>query len=522
MRAERAPALLWAAATVAFALWFGGGGFPGDSECAYLLSAYRTTHPEILRSDWTFGTSHAKTFLFDLVVGGAATVFPVDWIGRVGQLGVAIGVLVALIRIARAMGLTAPVAGIAIGGWLVWGQAVVGNEHLLGGFGPKAGAYLAGLFALDSLLRNRWNAAGILLGLSVALHPSVGVGMAVGLATGLVGMRASPRQAVRVVGLAALAALPGLLPLVAGGVRPMSLNPEDWRFETLVRMEAHLDFRHFSNQSLAALVAMLGFVWLHSRSDRDNKPLRFLVATLVGLTGVFLFGVAATLLRRYQWLSVYPFRVLPPLAQLLFFVSVAKAYSDGLFARPRWALGATALAAFLLLPSPGSRVVGRLTRGSRQVASDPQVEVARWLRTHTAAEALVVASPANSCLPYWSHRPQIALWGFTRLDDLGEWRRRAEALVGPPQPRMSRKDIEASFDRRTEAEIQSIVGRYGGDYLVSRSSYGFPVVFEAGPYRVFNLGGLRAAALAHPLLVEPPRARVATTARLEPGHRAPR
>ena len=47
--------------------------------------------------------------------------------------------------------------------------------------------------------------------------------------------------------------------------------------------------------------------------------------------------------------------------------------------------------------------------------------------------------------------------------------------------------MEIHYNQLTEKDIRSIVEKYGGDYLVSKGGYSYPILFDSGTYKVYSL-----------------------------------
>jgi hypothetical protein len=148
----------------------------------------------------------------------------------------------------------------------------------------------------------------------------------------------------------------------------------------------------------------------------------------------------------------------------------------------------------LALPNP---LMGALDRARLAVAyrlpDDDLARTFRWLATHTPGDAVMILPPWREDSYYLSRRPQIASVHAVRYDRIPEWRARIEAMVGSldgdSPAALDTVRLAAHYDSLPASQISVIVAGYGGNYLVSRGAYSYPVVFESGRYRVYDLAG---------------------------------
>lgn len=466
-------------------------GVPGLSECGYLLAGYRTAHREVLATDWTFGTPVGKTLYFDLIFGALASVLSLEATAWTGRLIAWSLILLGMIRVGQRVGLRPVLAWAVVLAWLAFGQSLVGGERPVEHFVPRTIAWAAGIWAVERFLASRWVAAGVLLGLCVGAHASVGLALSLGIAAALLAERHRPAAWIRVVGAAVLAALPGIVPTLGALAQPGTDLRAEWQFQAWYRHPVHLDLASFPARHLAALtlavLATAAIAWLQRRDDRqpDGGGFRRLAWILAGPTVVFGFGVIATATGRFEWLAIFPFRVLPVLAPWFLLIGVAVAVQAGWRSRP--ALGALAVAAVVALLSPSPRAVFIRYRLSAEYAARPDTEALRWVAANTEPTAVVLVSPVRRCAPYLTRRPQPVYFDLARLDRLREWRERLLALVGPLEPRSTGRRIDEAFHTLSPERVEAAVRAYGGDYLVSRGRYQWPVAFERGGYRVYDL-----------------------------------
>ena len=201
------------------------------------------------------------------------------------------------------------------------GRFHMAGEWVVGGVEAKGLAYALVFFALGSMLRQRWNAAWILLGLATAFHPLVG-GWSM-LAAGCAWLscqhcRPPLTKMLPAICTALILALPGLIPalLLNRGVGAELVREANLIY-VYQRLPHHLVFHRFPHWYMARHAILL-VLWLAacratpcqlSAGVAGPRPLRGFVAgaVLIAILGIVIdqsllyhLDVAAGLLR-YYW-----------------------------------------------------------------------------------------------------------------------------------------------------------------------------------------------------------------------------
>jgi hypothetical protein len=118
----------------------------------------------------------------------------------------------------------------------------------------------------------------------------------------------------------------------------------------------------------------------------------------------------------------------------------------------------------------------------------------RWISAHTPRDAVVIAPPSPEESHYLTERAQVVNWHYCPPGRVKEWRERLQALLGRDletmRPKLLNSEREELFNRLNKDQIREIMQRYGGDYLVSRQQYHFPILFSTATYRVYALTGV--------------------------------
>jgi hypothetical protein len=474
-----------------------GWPVPFSNEYVYLVLPLRHADPGFLARDWTLATPWDTHLVFNAAVGSLARWLPIEAIGWGGRLLAWAASLALLVAIGERFGLPRALAAACVGGWLALGQSVVGGEWIVGAFEAKCVAYVALLaallaFAEGSPRRERLGAVG--LGLAVAFHAHVGVWGSVAAGIALLAVGVPLRRVAVVAAIAGVLALPGLVPaLLAGGSGGAG---EDVGFVVRERWPHHLDPLVWPKRELLALATLFAFDVTQTASGWRDRAVRLFGCFEIVLMAVFAAGLLVRFAEGWRWLQLtLPFRLAPLFTLLFFGFHVARVLRRAPAVRPRPAVVLLGLLALASLRDPIAYVSDR----AREVADAwlrPRPDVVRafdWIARNTPPDAIVVAPPTRREAWYVSRRAQIVAWWAPAVGRLDEWQARIEALVGRPWDDLAPGELEVgleeAFNRRSESEIRDAVERYGGDVLVSRAAYGFPVLFDTGSYRVYDLAG---------------------------------
>lgn len=473
---------------------------PDVNEFVYLLLPVRQWDPSFLQNDWTFAVPWSSHLVFNVTAGLFTRVWPLEAVGWAGRAACWSLITLALLRIGRLLRIPLWAASLAIVLWLVRNQSLVAFEWIIGGFEAKTVAYIFLLWGLDWFLQEKDNRAAAFFGLAFSFHPVVGFwgGLAAGCA--LLALKYPWKKLAAAAGLMALSALPGALPLLMSG-EGRGIPPDGLRFYVLTSMPFHLDPFSWSPPAIALLYALLALSWLFVRKDED-RAVRFLFFFQLALGGFFTLGLLARAAENYSALLIMPCRLFPVLTPLFFLFHLARAYryrlTPGL---KRFVQVAGVLALFSLHPAGTFYWQAKLTYRSWHPRPDGARDAFRWLAENTPNGTIVILPPWRRDTFYLSRRAQIANWNAPAVDRLAEWRARIEAMTGqtpkpgaPPNPVVSIPRLEDAlarleneYDHLTEEDIAALVARYGGEYLVSETAYGYPAAFASGAYKVYAL-----------------------------------
>lgn len=411
----------------------------------------------------------------------------------------------------------------ACGFLLFNGRFHMAGEWVVGGVEAKGTAYALVFFALSSLLRQRWNTAWVLLGLSTAFHPLVGGWSLV--ATGFAWLtcgRLRPSLTAMWPGMAAavILALPGLIPalLLNHGVATSTVLEANAIY-VYQRLPHHLVFHRFPHWFImrhALLLALWLIACLATPCSLGcgvlgQRPLRGFVcgALLLTVIGILIdqsllhhLDVAATLLK-YYWYRLGD--VALPAGAALAVVGWAVALEAR---RPAW--GQAALIAAGLVVAGNLAWVNYERRQDFRPLADVQIlpswqsdpaqtrrayddwrQTCLWIAQQTPPDACFITPKMQQTFKWYAERSEVCCWKDVPQDavELVEWWQRQRDLY--PR-RVAAGGLAAHGPRR----LRELADKYGADYVVldryaSQRSLPFPRVYppdfspSASAYEVY-------------------------------------
>lgn len=509
--ASRTPSVAFPAlVVVAVSLVLYGQPAPRLSEELYLALVRRTARPSFLRGDWTLGGRFDEHWLFDHLFAPLAKVLSIPALGWVGRLVFWPVLALLFIALGRRLRCAPWYAAGAVTLWLVFNQALVGGEWIIGTFESKTVAYVFLLGGLLAATRRRVPLAIALTGACISFHPAVGLWGAWGVGLALLTQPETRGPALRWCWLGALVAVPGVIGAVS--VAGKSGGAQLLRFLTLQGIPYHVDpffagKRFVDGQAavrLTTLAAMFGFnLWSFRRSSKDFAA-RFVVAFQLALAAPFVVGIAARVAHVWSFLQLFPFRLFGLFVPLCFFFEmtrrVEEAHGREATVTSAWwqrgsiRLGALATVVALVLTAPllaGPRNVYRNTVA--WLGHDDMKQAFVWVSHH-------VPRTETCILPVWrqdsfdfAQRPQIANWQAVRYDALADWKTRIDYLVGGGRyfdPHVyvgDNRSLERAYGGLSTRQVDAIVSRYHAGCIVTLADYPYAVLHRSGDVKVYAL-----------------------------------
>lgn len=474
----------------AFAL--NGTPVPNGNECEYLLVMKKSWNPQYLLNDWTFAGAFPAHAVFNFVMGSLTLLLPLEWVGWLGRLICWTIIIIGLLKIGQSYRIPLWMISVSIIFWLSYGQSLVADSYMIGGFEAKSISYGLLLFAIVGFMEQRESLPAILMGLSFSFHPSVGTFGVVSIVFSLLIVRYPLKGLLRILGLGLLAALPGLfavVPFLLGSSE--SGSSEAIRFFSLARIPHHVDVFTFSKRDVLTLYLLLSFNWLHYGKNSDDQKIRFMILFQISLAIIFTLGIVSRATELFTILNTLPFRLFPIFVLLLFFFHLMHAIEH----RKMRDIGKGALlvgtVALLGLQNPLGSFVDDARRTYQNWTTEQQglERALKWTSEYTPNGSILISPPWEKNSYYLSERAQIANWNAARYDRLAEWRDRLEALVGKisRSQDLSVESMDQRYHMLTQTQIDSIVLKYGGDYLISKAQYNYPILCESESYKVYQL-----------------------------------
>ena len=367
---------------------------------------------------------------------------------------------------------TALLAGVAVPAWTLGGNAVV-----YGLLTPEGMAWPLVLVAIAGILRGRWAAPGVLLGLAAWLHALAGLLSLGALALAWAGCglrRETPtwRPAAGLFGLGLAVAAPLVVPALvrqsaeAGAALPYGLDA--FRLYAELRFPHHLLPTAFGPRAWASfglLAGLGGLAWaaLRRRGRSVSAPVWFaaVVAGLAAVATVGILGLESLAAARAQ---VFKLTVLVNV--------VACAGLAGLLASavepqvPRWSAAAGGLA--LLVAVGVASAVG--ARAVTPAAEDPAIADAR----RSPRDAVWLVPPSATAFRVGSERAAVATWKAVpfRADLAAEWARRLGKASDPELFARARagggllERLDAAYAAHSDEELRRIGAELGATHVL--------------------------------------------------------
>lgn len=469
---------------------FWGKPVPYSNEYSYLLRLVRTYRPDFLLNDITFAAPANEHWLFNHLFGLLTLYLSVEVIGWAGRIVCWLALIYALMRLGRHWKIPLWMISGAIFLWLALGQSLVGDEWVIGGFEAKCLAYICLLFALDGFCSGRELYPAILLGLCFSFHPAVGLW---GIPASILALAIFRWDFFRVLKITLISAgfsLFALIPLLFSGNEANTFA--DWQYFVLVGYPFHFDPFSWAKSSIVLLYLLLIFCLMFYYKNKEEKAQKFLITFLSVLGVFFTIGLILRFFEQYELLRLMPLRLFPVFAPLFFLFTLGRAFAEKLFAPPLTKTALVGLVCLLGWISPLSTGYYRINQTVRTWLAEPDGAAASffWLRENTANGTIVIAPPWRNDFWYLSRRAAVISSVHAPVADLGEWRTRLADLTGErplAEGVLEKEKMESFYYGLPARRVVALAEKYDARYLVSKTAYPFPVVFQSGDFRVYRL-----------------------------------
>jgi hypothetical protein len=476
---------------LAVVLFFHSDAVPHNNEEIYLYKPYRLAHPEFLANDWTFSQPVPENVVFNVAVAGMMKVLPFELAGWLGRLVAWTVILIGLLKVGVLLtgSRLATLAGVTI--WLGLGQAIVGGEWIFNGLEAKVVAYCFAIYSLERILHGRALAAALLAAGAFWLHPPVGLQVGIGVGAAAIALRIPLRQLATAGVLGLALALPMAVLLRTGSLEPASAS--DWEYLVRVAMAVHLDplnTEWFPRRDVLTTILMAAYVVAVGCAGRDRPELRGVAAFMVGLVLIAAGGFAARILGAWSLLSITPFRLMPLFALLLFLLLLLREWRTSRITAAHAVRSGLALLCLLGLSSPLAGAVDRMMYVRQSGARpDPVGAAMDWIAQSTPSDAVVIVPPWRKDSFHRARRAQVVSWHGARIQNLGEWRRRMELLIGrfDDGTAPTAAAVEARYTSLSETDVLAVAREFGARYFLGRQGLALATAHETGGYAVYDL-----------------------------------
>ena len=496
---------------IMFSFWT--ASIPGSNESHYLCKAKYWWEPEWCSRDLFLSSSNPH-LVFYVVLGWMAKWMSLEAVTIIGRITGYIALACGWDTLCRALRLNARATFVAAVLLLVSAATIsLSGEWLVGGIESKVYSYAGVFFGFGAFLERRWIAAGVGLGIAIAFHPLVGawsvvaLGLAVTSHVAWTSCLCYPSGRVSVgelvtessqhestdwksmlrsrwnrnllfgAALCGVISLTGLVPALSslGGDPADSLNATF--IQVFYRLRHHLHPDAFPVRSYVIHVSVLLLATYLSSRRIPSPELRLFrrcvwAAALIALVGWFagrglkpehfgtsLFNVRMTILK------FYPFRVIDALVPVFGALMVAQAWSERGSWMPRsrwirWQGGLTLVLALFALE------YGRGLGAARYLPQEREqdwLDVCRWVRDHSADDALFVTPNESWAFKWYAHRAEYVAFKDCPQDaaSLNEWNARLRWLARWAE----RGFVDTVY---SEAEIRELVKKTKATHFITR------------------------------------------------------
>lgn len=469
-----------------------GKPVPYSNEYSYLLRLRKIYDPNFLANDITFSTPLNEYWLFDHIFGLPTLFLSIETVGWIGRIACWSILLFALMKLGKRWEIPVWMISVSIFLWLYVGQSVVAEEWMFGGFEAKCVAYICLIFALDRFCDEKDISSAILLGLSFAFHPVVGLWGIVAAIPALLICRRDTLQILKIALITGAFSLIGAIPLLQ--MRAVSVEPttENLKYFQLVKFPHHFDPFSWSKSEILLVCILLAFCIIAHTRIKTAKPPKFLLTFLTILGVFFVSGILLRVLNQYELMKYTPTRLFAVFIPLFFFYYLSRAYRQNLL---RKSLQIAVLLPIILLslwnriPMTGfERIKSTYEIWNQQ--PDDTADVFAWLKTNTPTDIIVIAPPWRYDFWYLSERAEVVNYRKPIIADIGEWQTRLDNLIGKAEPENGFREEEelAKFYFAVNKEtIDRLAGKYQAEYFISESVYPYPIVYSKGGVKIFRL-----------------------------------
>ena len=471
---------------------FAGKSVPSSNEYNYLLRLRKVYDANYLARDITFSTPTNEYWLFDHLFGLLTFVFSIETIGWLGRIGCWAILLFALLKLGKRWEIPVWTISLSIFLWLSIGQSIVADEWMFGGFEAKCVAYICLIFALDLFCDEHDILPAILLGLSFAFHPVVGLYGGAAVVPALLICRRDFRRVVKISLITGAFALIGAIPLLQMRAESSEPTIENLKYFELVKFPHHFDPFAWSKTAILLVFILLIFCCAAHFQLKIAKPPKFLLAFLTLLGIFFATGILLRVFEQYELMKYTPTRVFAVFIPLFFLWYVCAAVERKIVQKPvqiALLLPILILSIWNKLPLNGFEQIKATYQNQTQPPDDFAAAFV-WIKNNTSPDAMILAPPWRYDFWYLAERAEVVNYRKPIIADIGEWQNRLDKFTGKAAPENgSREEAELQnfYFALNQETLDAAARDYGVDYLITETDYSYPPVYAKGKVKIYRL-----------------------------------
>lgn len=497
------PAAYWACflAIIAFFVFCWQNVIPFGDELQQFPRALHTLYPGWLANDLCVGAPQGDHWVFFRILAGFFWLGGLTWGPILARFALWTLMASALITLARVLQLRPLALLIGVALFVVYEQAHLGGEAIIGEAVARHLAYPIALFALAASIRSRFILCAALLGLCVSFHALVGMWASlVMLGLGFFDEQFKTQNRKSFVLIFAawlLFALPGILlilPLLSNASGPDASQAD--RIFVVFRHPHHLspgawpllDYLHF----VVVFAIFLICTRLLPASPQLIKLTQFIWVAILVATVSLIIGVV---LRTPFFLKLHPFRFAPPLTSLMTALLLGQVLVTTRYESLKWAsaLAATGLTLWL---APRGIYHFYKSEWKPSATEAARRDALHWIKEFAPPEASVLTSPAWSDVQWRGRHAAVSSYKLVPFESprINEWYTRLVSIVGvPPWSQPGQKTlrwIDQAFAERQPRQVLDAAKNLGADFTITSGPCddAFPAAYSNSRFCVYQTG----------------------------------
>lgn len=465
---------------------------PYSNEFSYLPRIKGVYSSTYLASDITFSTSTNEYWLFDHLFGLFTYLFSLHTIAWCGRILCWIITFHALRKLGKRWDIPSWLITISIAIWLLFNQAAIADEWVIGTFEAKCVAYILLIYGLDRICAGRDILSGILLGLSFAFHPLIGMwGILAAVPAQFIAKR-NIISSVRITSISGIFSLIGLIPLLIMRSESTLPSEESLAYYLLVRFPFHCDpFSWSRSEMLFPFLILATSITIYFYSKR-TLAMTFLTLFLSILGVFYILGIVARYFEAFEILKYMPMRVFSVIVLLFFVLNVSRSFYFKLYKKPLILGLIIASCVGLLWTKMVFRPLEQIGTTIQLWRSEPDdyLKMYKWVEKNTPQNAVIIAPPWREEFWYISQRAMVVNYNKAIDADINEWVKRVYEFVGKTELSEGVRedsDLAAYYEKRSIKDTIESAKRYQSDLIITEAVYPFEIVHQEGNLKIYRI-----------------------------------